>query len=221
MKRLCYIMVLLSIVFTTNFAMAEIKTEKDSRLLGFIDNVGVDWQYGKDKVLPDTARGDHCYNTVNRISVRAETRGPWFFSDKWGLQGELQYSAHKADELPDHGQDTGFKEVGFNLALKYFFFNDLFYAGFFGGLSCPLDFPEFEHRDYWADRDIESNLGRSGILGSWGPMIGRDWRVKNSPWSLKTEMRFTHTSDPLTHNDRGKNYASMVLGLTYHWPVKK
>ena len=223
MKKLSFVVFLLLLVFSRNVVVAkdvdfvESIDKTDIRLFGFIDNIGFDWQYGKDEILPDSVRGDHCYNTVNRFSVRAESRGLWFFPEKWSTQGELYYSAHKIDEVPDNSQDTSFKEIGFNLIIKRFFFDDLFYLGFFGGLSKPLDFPEFEKRD-WKDRDIESNLGRSGILGSWGPIIGKDWKFVNTPWSLKTELRpFCHTSDPFTQNDRGKNYTTMVIGISYNF----
>ena len=209
MKRLCYVLVLgIMLLGTTVYA-----EQKSEPLWGFIDNVGADWGYGRDYILPEAWRSDHCYNTVNRWSIRAESRR-LIFSEKWGLQGELLYSAHKADEYPDHGQDTGFKEWGFNLILKRYFFDDMFYAGILAGLSYVHDFPNFEDRD-WPDRDLESNLGRSHCLGSWGGVIGKDWHVYKD-WSLRTEARLTHTSDPFGP-DMGKNFIGWSFGATRHF----
>ena len=214
MKKLFSIIVLLVIVFSGSICMANSAAVDASKqpLFGFIDNIGVDWQYGRDYMLPDTLRGEHCVNTVNRVVVRAESRR-LIFSDKWGIQGEFHYSAHKADEVPDHGQDTGFKEFGVNLALIRHFLDDMFYVGLRAGLSYIPEFPEFENRD-WPDRCLEANVGRSHCFGTWGPMVGKNWKIKGNPWSVRTEMGITHSSDPL-RTDSGRNFAHMSLGLTY------
>jgi len=209
MKKLIGVIALLAIVFSSGFCYAT-----EGPLFGFIDNVGVDFEYGKDYMLPDSLRGDHALNTVKRYSLRAESRN-LIFSDKWGVQFEFKYSAHKGDEVPDHGQDAGWKELGFNLALIRHFYNDLFYIGFLAGLSYVDDLPEFERRD-WPDRCLESNVGRSHYLGTWGPMVGRNWGFGDTPWSLKTEMRFTHTSDPF-RTDMGKNFISAIMGFSYNF----
>jgi len=182
-------------------------------LWGFIDSVGADYQYGMDYMLPDSLRGEHCFNTVVRWSVRAESRS-LLFSEKWGLQLELFYADHKADEYPDYGQDTGFKEIGVNLALIRHFFDDMFYVGWLAGLAYVDEFPNFEDRD-WPDRSLESNVGRSHCLGTWGPMVGRNWHIYKA-WSLKTEMRLTHTSDPF-RTDMGKNFLAGVVGFSYNF----
>lgn len=208
MKKLIGVIALLAIVFSSGFCYAT-----EGPLFGFIDNIGVDLEYGKDYMLPDSLRGDHVFNTVKRLSLRAESRN-LIFSDKWGIQFEFKYSAHKGDEFPDHGQDAGWKEMGVNLALIRHFFDDLFYVGWLAGLSYVQDFPEFENRD-WPDRSLESNVGRSHCLGTWGPMIGRNWSITDT-WSLKTEMRFTHTSDPF-NTDMGKNFISAIMGFSYNF----
>jgi hypothetical protein len=205
MKKLIGIIVL-AIVLVSGVCYA------DSKPLGFIDNIGIDLEWGKDFMLPDTLRGDHVLNSVKRISARAESRN-LIFSDKWGLQFEFKYSAHKGDEQPDHGQDAGWKELGFNLALIRHFYDDLFYVGWLAGLSYVDEFPNFENRD-WPDRSLESNVGRSHCLGTWGPMVGKNWKFGETHWSLKTEMRFTHTSDPF-RTDMGKNFISGTLGVSY------
>ena len=210
MKRLCYMLVVLTMLLSTT-VYAE---EKSKPLWGFINNVGVDWSYGRDDyILPDAWCSKHSTNFVNRVVIRAESRR-LIFSEKWGLQGELLYSAHKANEVPDHGQDAGFNQVGFNLALIRHFFDDMFYLGWFAGVSYVDELPRFENRD-WADRYLESNLGQSHWLGSWGPMLGKDWKVYKT-WSLRTEARFTHTSDPF-RTDKGKNFIGWNLGITKHF----
>ena len=171
--------------------------------------IGLDWTYGKDFMMPEGLTCDESTSTVNRLSLRYED--DWFLPEKWNWQWELHYSAHKFDEL--HGpQDTPMKEVGINLILKRSFFDELFYAGFFGGISKLLDHPEFDDRR-WSERELSARVGDSGWLGSWGSLVGKDWKLQGR-WSLRTELRFTHTSDPF-RQDGGKNYGQMVVGLTY------
>lgn len=177
----------------------------------FFDNLGFDYQYGNDSMYPESLQGKHSRNKVTRFSVRAENKT--ILPEKWTVQGEIHYSKTKADEYPDNGQDTWFEEIGFNLVVKRTMF-DLFYIGGFAGVSKALSFPEFENRD-WADRDIESNIGRSGVLGSWGGLVGKDWFL-NTNWGIRTEVRLTHTSDPF-RTDRGKNYGAGIIGLTYRF----
>lgn len=223
MKRLCYVLrrltYILSVV-TIVISMAAIANSQESSsklsekpLWGFIDNIGSDWVYGEDYMLPEDWQGSHVRNVVNRWGFRAESRR-LLFSEKWGLQGEFLYSAHKGNEYPDHGQDTGFKEYGINLILKRYFFDDMFYIGWLAGLSYVDDLPNFENRD-WPDRCLESNLGQSHWLGTWGPLVGKDWRIYQA-WSLRTEVRLTHTSDPF-RTDKGKNFLGWALGVTYHF----
>ena len=215
MKRFSIVLAAIMLLISTS-AYAEESAAADSSqqpLWGFIDNVGFDVQHGKDFMLPDDWRGEHCLNKVTRWSVRAESRS-LLLPEEWGIQLELLYSAHKADEVPDRGQDTGFKEWGINLAVKRYFFGDAFYIGWLAGLSYVDEFPNFENRD-WPDRSIESNLGRSHYLGSWGPMAGRDWHIYKA-LSLKTEMRVTHTSDPF-NTDKGKNFFTGLVGFSYNF----
>lgn len=215
MKRfsivLAAIVMLISMNVYAGESAATISCKKP--LWGFIDSVGFDWQYGQDYMLPDDWKGEHCLNRVNRWSVRAESRN-LLLPEKWGIQLELLYSAHKADEVPDRAQDTGFKEWGINLAVKRYFFDDMFYVGCLAGLSYVDEFPNFENRD-WSDRSIEADVGRSHCLGSWGLMAGRDWHIYKA-WSLKTEMRLTHTSDPF-NTDKGKNFLAGAVGFSYNF----
>lgn len=193
MKKLLSIVVL-SILFSSNLVMAE-------------TNIGFDWMYGKDAWLPDAWQSPSCENTVNRLSLRAETNNHFPGWEKWFIGGELQWSRHKADEKPKGkyraGHDAGFVEYSFNLTIKRELFNDLFYLGWVMGAS------------YWYKRDHGMhNLGDSHWLGTWGPMIGKDWHIYKS-CSLRTEARVTHTSDPW-QSDRGKNYATFfVVGFTF------
>jgi hypothetical protein len=214
MKRFSIVLAAIVMLISTNvYANSAATISCKKPLWGFIDSVGFDWQYGRDYMLPDSWKGEHCLNKVNRWSVRAESRS-LLLPEKWGIQLELLYSAHKADEHPDHGQDTGFKELGINLAVKRYFFDDMFYVGWLAGLSYVGEFPNFENRD-WPDRSLESNLGRSHYLGTWGPMVGKDWHIYKA-WSFKTEMRFTHTSDPF-NTDMGKNFLGATVGFTYNF----
>jgi len=177
--------------------------------------VGFDWQYGKDYILLSEAwQSPDCINTVNRFSVRAETNdipllwgldllGSWYYG------AEFQYSVHKADERPTGeygiGHDAGFKEYSFNLTIKRQMFDDLFYLGLLAGMS------------YWHERDHGMHdLGDSHWLGTWGGMLGRDWNIYKA-WSVRSELRMTHTSDPFRTNDKGKNYLSGVVGLSYRF----
>ena len=173
--------------------------------------VGFDLQQGSDHMLPSAWQSNHCFNRVHRLSIRAETRS--LLPTPWALQGELFYARHKADEVPDYGQDTGFNEIGFALILKRYFFDNIFYAGVLVGISHVQDFPKFERRESWSEGDQNSNIGHSHYLGSFGVLAGRDWPIY-SAWSLRTELRLTHTSDPF-RPDLGKNYGAMVVGVSY------
>jgi len=187
-----------------------------------IDSLGLDYQHGEDVMLPEDWQGDHCTNKVLRFSVRAESDSviPYYLNggwDKWTLGVELHYSDQKANEKPDHGQDAGFKEMGFNVTVKRHLFDRKFYVGFIAGLSYVHEFPKFENRD-WKHGDMNSNIAHSHCLGTWGPIVGKDWHVYKS-WSLRTELRGTHTSDPFG-SDSGKNFLGGVIGVTYRFPVK-
>lgn len=187
---------------------------KDQPLWGFIDNIGIDYQFATDSFLPQTFQGRHCINKVECLSIRAESRN-LIFSDKWGLQGEFHWSAHKADERPDHGQDTGFNTIGFNAILKRYLFDDLFYAGVLIGGAYVHDFPNFENREHWSKDSQQANIGRSHCLASLGILVGKDWRLYKA-WSVRTEARFSHSSDPF-RQDRGKEFLGVVVGLTYNF----
>lgn len=214
LRKFAYVIVGLCIVLTA-LLVSTVQAEKDWK----IDSLGVDWQYGKDFMLPKDWQGDHCANTVNRVSIRLESDSvvPYYLNeswDKWTLGLEGHYSDHKADERPDRGQDAGFKEIGFNVTAKRHLFDELFYVGFIAGLSYVGDLPEFENRD-WKHGDAYSNIGRSHCLGSWGATVGKDWKVTNG-WSIRTEGRLTHTSDPF-RSDSGKNFGATVVGVTYRY----
>lgn len=183
-----------------------------------IDTIGFDVQYGRDSA--DELQGDHSLNIVERLSFRVESDSlvsallneSW---DKWTVGAELQYSSHKANERPDHEQDTGFHETGINLTLKRHLLNRIFYVGCLAGLSCVSSFPEFENRS-WNHHDLQSDIGRSHYLYTVGALAGKDWQVLKSAWSVRTELRLTHTSDPF-RSDRGKNFAAGVLGASYRF----
>ena len=168
--------------------------------------IGGDWMYGKDVLLPDAWQSPSCENTVNRFSIRAETNEIFPSLDKWFFGIEGMYSMHKADEKPEGsywmGHDAGFREYSFNVTISRQMFDDLLYVKWIMGLS------------YWHNRDVRShNLGDSHCLGTWGPAIGKDWNLYKT-WSLRTEFRMTHTSDPF-RSDRGKNYGTFMMGVTY------
>ena len=146
---------------------------------------------------------------MNRFSARVETNNIFPSWHKWFIGGEFQYSMHKADERPEGayglGHDAGFREYSFNLTLKRQMFDDLFYLGVLAGVS------------YWYERDHGMHdLGGSHWLGTWGGMIGRDWNIYKA-WSVRSEFRMTHTSDPFRNDDKGKNYLSGVIGLSYRF----
>ncbi len=183
------------------------------------EKIGVDFSYGRDSWLPDSLQGDHSDNIVKRISLRAESdslvahllNDSW---NQWTLGGELHYSAHKANEQPDHDQDTGFHETGCNLVLKRNLFDRMLYVGVLAGLSYVSSFPKFENRD-WSREHRYSDIGRSHCLYTVGALVGKDWQLFKSAWSLRTEGRFAHTADPFWSSYDGKNFASYVVGLTY------
>lgn len=204
MKKLIGIIVLLVIIFGSTPAMALIFDDAPKGKI----KIGLDWMYGKDYDgwMFDTLQSPQCANTVNRFSLRVETNTIFPSWDKWFIGLELQYSMHKADELPagkyGMGHDAGFREYGFNVTIKRQFFDELFYVGMFMGLSC------------WYERDHGMhNLGDSHVLGSFGPTLGKDWRIYKA-FSMRTELRLSHTSDPL-QGDRGKNHGIFVIGATY------
>ena len=187
----------------TESSAAKVASDKTRSIIGY------DWMYGKDAWIPDDWASPSCENTVNRFSIRYETNKFFPSWDKWFIGGEFHYSMHKADEAPggsyydEHpGHDAGFREYSFNLTIKRLMFDDLFYVGWVMGLS------------YWYERDHGMhNLGNSHCLGSWGPTLGKDWHIYKA-WSIRTELRLTHTSDPF-RSDRGKNYGTGVIGISY------
>jgi hypothetical protein len=212
MKKVSIIVtVVLALAFIAPSAQAEEKTWK-------IEKVGVDFHYGRDIWMPDTFRGDHSDNIVQRIAVRAESDSlmPYLINDcwnKWTIGGELHYSAHKANERPDQEQDTGFHEFGFNLVVKRNLFDRMLYLGGLAGMSYISSFPRFEDRS-WNESHRNSDIGRSHYLYTVGGLLGKDWQLFHTPWSIRTEARVLHTSDPF-RNDGGKNFAEGVVGVGY------
>jgi len=181
-----------------------------------IDSIGFDYQHAEDVLLPEELQGDHCTNLVIRWSVRVESDSmiAYYLNDdwnKWTIGMEFHYSDQKANEKPDYGQDAGFKEIGFNITFKRHLFDRKFYIGVLAGLSYVEQFPAFENRD-WKHGDMNSNIAHSNPLGSWGCMIGKDWKIYKT-WSLRTEFRATHTSS-VFGSDSGKNLLAGVLGVT-------
>jgi hypothetical protein len=169
--------------------------------------VGIDWMYGEDSVVPNTWQSSSCENTVNRFSGRIETNELFPTWNKWFFGAELQYSTHKSYNIrKDIGEINKFREHGLNVTIKRQMF-DTFYLGWIMGIS------------YWHSRDNGvHNLGDSHWLGTWGPMIGKDWKLPyvSDAWSLRTEIRLTHTSDPF-ESDSGKNYGTGVVGISYNF----
>lgn len=186
----------------TEASAAQVASDKTRTIIGY------DHMYGKDDWLTDGWKSPECHNTVNRFSIRYETNKFFPSWDKWFIGGEFQYSMHKADEKPGGsyhmGHDAGFREYSLNLTIKRLMFDDLFYVGWIMGVS------------YWSDRDHGMHdLGDSHWLGTWGPTVGKDWHIYKA-WSIRTEARVTHTSDPFRTNDRGKNYGTfLVVGISY------
>ena len=216
MKRLCYILVSVFMIvgLFSSITYAKSDTEK-TPLWGFIDSVWFEYEISEDFFLPDQMRGEHALNRVNRYGIGAESRSLLIPSEKWAILCSLQYSAHKANEQPDYGQDTGFKEWGILFGIKRYLWERA-YVGLHAGLSYVDEFPNFENRD-WPDRSLESNVGRSHTLGSWGASVGYNWRIpKIQNWSVMTEARITHTSDPWS-TDMGKNLAGLGLKLVYNF----
>lgn len=204
MKRLSYVVAAIVLSISANVYAEDSAAQAASKKTTTI--IGTDLMYGKDTWIPNDWQSPSCENMVKRFSIRAETNAIFPSLEKLFIGGELQYSAHKADEKPEGsyhmGHDAGFKEYSFNLTIKYMLFDDLLYAGWVMGLS------------YWYERDNDMhNLGDSHCLGSWGPMIGKDWHIYKA-WSIRTEIRLTHTSDPF-RSDRGKNYGTGVIGISY------
>lgn len=138
--------------------------------LGVVDSISFVYNHGEDYMFPDSLRGEHALNNVNRYGFAGEMRG-----EKWGLELRLLYSAHKADEVPDHGQDTGFKVWEGMLGVNRYFLPGPFEfsIGVFAGLGYIDEFPRFENRD-WPDRSLESNIGQSHVVGRWGLKIQKD-----------------------------------------------
>jgi hypothetical protein len=205
MKRLCYVLVVFTMLLGTSvFAKEKSKSEP---LWGFIDSVWIEYEQSYDCFLPRDWQGEHATNVVNRYGIGAESRSLWIPAEDWAIFGKLQYSDHKANEYPDHGQDSGFKELGAQLGIKKYFFKRL-YVGLYTGMAYIDEFPNFENRD-WSDRCLESNVGRSHFFGSLGGLIGLKFRIpKTNNWSLASEARFTHSSDPI-RTDEGKNLAGV------------
>lgn len=161
-----------------------------------IASVGIDYHEGHDHCLPSEWQNPDCYNGVQRVAVRMD-----LVKDGRVAGFEFHYSDHKSDARPDDGHDSGCKEIGFNIVPKWY------YRGFYGGLivglaGLPGKVPEW-------------TFGGSRLLGTFGGVIGRDWWL-SPKWAIRTEVRVTHTSDPL-RGDRGKNLGGWVTGLTYRW----
>ena len=221
MKRFSYVSMMLYVMIVIGMLIGTNVCAKDSTVQVTSDRsvtkMGFDWMYAKDAWVPEMWQSPSCENTVNRFSFRYETNtilpASWY---KWRVGGEIQYSMHKADELPDgsywhihkdgshNSHDAGFREYSFNLTIARDMFDKMFYLKWVMGLS------------YWHERDHGMhNLGGSHCLGTWGPAIGKDWHIYKA-WSLRTEVRGTHTSDPF-QSDRGKNYLGWVIGTTYEF----
>ena len=213
MKRLCYILVL----FTMLLGTSVYATEKSDPLLGFIDTIEFDWGYYKDEWFPtDFVKSDDCANTVNRFSIRAETSKilPW---EKWRIRTEFYTHTPSPDELPDgkywhihndgshNSHDAGFREYSLNFTITRDIILKKLYLGIVFGLSG------------WYERDHGMhNLGDSHLLGTWGGIVGYKHRFCVSPWGVRGEVRATHTSDPC-RSDMGKNYLGWNFGVVYYF----
>lgn len=163
--------------------------------------VGIDLQAGTDVILPGNYASDSWVNSVKRLSIRYETND--FLWDSLWLGVEGVYSTHKADSKTVPGFDTGFTDYGVNFTAKYQLFDDLFYVGVLGGFS------------YWPTRDHGGHFGNSHWLGTFGALAGKDWNIFETPWSIRTELRFTHTSDPWGPDPDDMELISGVIGVSY------
>ena len=189
MWYLLWIVVAIWVVLISNTCKAETK-------------IGFDLQAGTDVICPGNYASDKWVNTVERMSLRYELNTLLPYENLWiGIEGV--YSRHKAHSKTVPGFDTGFVDYGVNFTAKYQFFDDLFYVGILGGFS------------YWFNRDHGGHFGSSHYLGTFGAMTGKDWKVFDTPWSIRTEIRFTHTSDPFGPDPDDMELISAVVGVTY------
>ena len=166
--------------------------------------VGFDIQAGTDVICPGNYASDTWVNTVSRASIRYELNTLLPYENLWlGVEGV--YSRHKAHSKVIPGFDTGFVDLGVNFTAKYQLFDDLFYVGVLGGFS------------YWANRDHGGHFGSSHYLGTFGAMVGKDWNIFDTAWSVRTEIRFTHTSDPLGPDPDDMELLSGIVGVSYNF----
>lgn len=165
--------------------------------------IGFSWMHGQDFILPSAFQSEECTNMVNRFSFGIESNDllptGW---EKWWVGGELGYAIRKADQR-DGPHDAGMRTYSLLFTVKREMFN-LFYVGCLAGIG------------YWYKRDVRPyDLGDSHFLGTFGVMVGKDWKIYKA-WSLKTELRATHCSDPF-QGDHGKYYLQSGLGLVYNF----
>lgn len=166
--------------------------------------IGFDIQHGTDVICPGNYASDKWVNVVKRASVRYELNTLLPYENLW-FGGEFVYSKHKANSKNVPGFDAGFVDYGINLTAKYQLFDDLFYVGILGGFS------------YWLNRDHDGHFGESHFLGTFGGMVGKDWKFFDTAWSVRTEIRLTHTSDPFGPDPDDMEMISGVIGVSYNF----
>lgn len=164
--------------------------------------VGFDFQTGTDGILSEGWQSKSWYNSVDRASIRYELNTLLPYETLW-IGAEALYSRHRGHSRRIPGHDACFIDYGLNLTVRYQPFESWPYIGALAGAS------------YWTNRDLDvGDLGNSHLLGSWGAMIGKDWGIFDTSWSIRTEIRATHTS---SGEGFGKNYGSAVVGVSYQF----
>jgi hypothetical protein len=167
---------------------------------GFLDNGGINFQYAT--YLPKVVESASHHHRAHRYMG-------WLGKDlskHWELEGEFHFSRHFSS--PKNASERHFtaRETGINAVIHYRFRGSEAkwdpYIGWFAGLSWLIDTKE------------QPNWAESGVLGSWGPMIGLNIPImKNN--GARIEFRISHTSDPFG-SDSGRNLRCISVGVI-HW----
>ena len=167
------------------------------------EKFGFDLQAGTDVICPGNYSSERWVNTVERASIRYETND-LLWKPLWlGVEGV--WSKHKAHSKTIPGFDAGFHDIGGNLTVRYQPFENWPYIGALAGVS------------YWHNRDHGGHFGDSHWLGTFGGMVGKDWKILETPWSIRTEVRFTHTSDPFGPDPDDMELLSGIIGVGYNF----
>jgi hypothetical protein len=162
--------------------------------------ISIDYQY--DRYIPNIVESSSYNHRAKRIAMNLGKN----FKKHLRFETEIVSSIYRSTPKRNNEKSYITNDLGVNVVGIYHTGNRTWlfdpYLGFMAGLS------------YLKHHGDQPNWGNSGVLGTWGAVLGMTITVKNV--DVKTELRFTHTSDPFDC-DSGRNFEGIVIGIVYYF----